>query len=354
MKATNEENDAVATASENAPEFQEELLKPAEVSGIFKEINAKTDHFTEYALELVVENDETLVIAENNASDLQEILKNIENVRKLRKDPYYKAGQMIDEFAKGMKKPLENAKEKILAAITNYKRVQEAARQAEADKIRKETEKLTDAKALEADRISRIQSQLNARLYGGHWMNKNNERQSSAGCVKPEDCEAVLDLVKNKIPKADSFEHMTEEYDDMVLEVTKNISEHTANLINANSESKTLKQDAEEKIIQARNKAGIKTAEKKEEMKEAIVENAKKEIKSADKQVAAAGKGVRKTLKFEITDMEAIPRKWLILDETAVRAWANENKAEVKQKMKDGEVIIDGLNFYLADGYVSR
>jgi len=353
MKATND-NVAVETASELNVEVQEDLLKPAEVTNIFKEINAKTDHFTEYALELVIENDETLVIAENNASDLQEILKNIETVRTIRKKPYYDASKMIDEFAKGMAKPLLQAKEKITGAITNFKRVQQASASAEAENIKKKAGELADAKALEADRIHRIQSQLNARIYGGWWMNKENQRKSSAGAIKPEDLDPVLDLVKNKIPKADTFEHMVEDYNNMIIEVTKNISEHKANLINASSESKTLKEDAMEKINQAKIKAGIKTNEAKQEMNEAIVDDAKKEIKSADKEVKAAGKGVRKTLKFEVTDFDSVPKEYLMLDETKVRAWANENKADVKQKMKDGEVIIDGLNFFLEDAFVSR
>ena len=294
------------------------------------------------------------MIAENNASQLQEILKNIETVRTIRKKPNFDAGKMIDEFAKGMRKPLEQAKEKIGGAIANFKRVQAAAKTAEAEKIKKAAGNLADEKAAEADRINRIQSQLVARIYGGWWMNKNNERKSSAGALKTDDCDAIAETIKDNIPKSDAFTHLAEDYETAITGIKKNLSEHKANLINLSSDSKTLREDAQKLINKAKNRAGIETVEKKEEMTKEIVSEAKKEIKSADKQVAEAGKGMRKTLHFEVTEFDKIPREFLALDETKVREWANENKVNVKQKMKDGEVVIDGLNFFLKDAFVSR
>lgn len=357
MKAKNIEDPDVnqVTVQEQASvEEVAPLLKPAELKNIFKEINTKTDHFTEYALDIVVESNETLLIAENNSSELQEILKNIESVRKIRKDPYYKTGQLIDEFAKNLRLPLEQAKDKIIGAITNYKRIQEATARIESQKVIANAEAVADLKAEEADKMHRIHTQMNARMYGGWWMNKDNVRKSSAGCIKPEDCTIVLDIVINKVPKSDTLVHMAEEYDEMLKTIKKNISEHQANLINLSSDSKTLREDAQKSINEAKMRAGIKTEEKKAELTEEIVKNAKKEIKEAEKEVKEAGKGVRKTLKFEVTDFDKVPRKFLTLDEVKVRAWVAEHKDEVKQKITDGEVIIDGLNFFLEDAFISR
>ena len=84
------------------------------------------------------------------------------------------------------------------------------------------------------------------------------------------------------------------------------------------------------------------------------MDQARADIKQSNAEVKEAGKGVRKTLKFEVADINEVPSEWILLDEKAVRAWAQENKEMIKEQMKKGENVMRGVKFWLESGYVTR
>jgi len=356
MKANNktEDPDVKDVQTQEILEEGESLLKPIQVKKLFIEIDTKIKHFEQYAAKIAVETDDSLVIAENNISELNEILRNIEKVRKLRKDPYYKASKMIDEFAKTLSKPLEEVKSAIGSAITNYKKIQAAAAKIEAEKVAKEAEKKAKEKNEESDRIIRIRSQLTARIYGGNWNDKTGQAKTSRGCLKSADCEILSTIIDKNIPKPDEFIHYRESYEQMVQDVKNLLAEHKANLLLTESESEESREDAMAGIMTARTKAESDSAKTSEEMKKKIDAETEKEIKGSEKEIKEARKGIRKNIKFDVYDFAKVPRKFLTLDETAVREWIKANDEIVKQKLEDGEVIIDGMNVFYEDSYVSR
>jgi len=353
MKAKNQTSD-VDTINEEGVENSEPLVPVKVVESKFAHLTKNINIYTEYALDIHVENDNTLSVAENNSSEVNSILKGIDKIRKEFKEPYFRTAKLIDEYAKTLTNPLEEAKKSINEAITNYKRVQEATARAQAEEVRKKAEALADAKAAEADRIDRIQRQLIARLYGGQWFNRENQRKTSAGCIHYRDCDELTKAVKERIPKIDEFEYMQDEYRKMKKDILKLISTHKSNLIELESDSKLLKENAQKSIDQAKEAAGIAINEAKEEMTQNIIKEAKKEIKTSEAETKEAGKGVRKVLKFEMAEIEDVPKEFLMLDDTKVRAWASEHKDKIKQMLKDGRNVKNGIKFWLEDSYVSR
>lgn len=339
---------------EDAVIVAEPLIKTVDLKKNFGDFSKEIARFEEYTVSIIIESDQTLVVAENNSSQINEILKNIEKVRKAVKEPYYVTAKLIDEYAKTLSVPLDKAKKDINEAITSYKKVQEAAARLEAEKIRRQAEALANIKTEEADRLVRVQRQLIARLYGGSWVNKEGQTKTTAGCYTLEDCKNLTNLIKTKVPTSDTYTYLKGEYNDMLKEILNKIADHKYNLINKDSESKSLAKDAEVSIEEAKINAAMGVNNTSDELTQTIVKEIKKEIKFANSEIKESGKGVRQTLKFEIDNIAAVPYEWITINETEVRKYAIENKERLKEKMAAGNCIENGIKFYLEDSYVSK
>jgi len=326
-----------------------EVLKPK-----FSHLTAQILQFTKYAEEINVDTGTSLTVAKNNTGLINETLKNIDKVRKVLKDPYRQTADLIDTYARTLTKPLEEAKSTINGAITNYKNIQTAAATLEAEKIRLAAGILADEKSEEADKINRVESQLVARIYGGSWFNKENQRKTSSGCVTPFEGDALKKIIKDKLPSPDEFKHLQKEYKDMLKDVKKKLSSHISNLIESGSESKTIKDHAEKEIQKARDIASGEVNQKKDDMAQEIIKEARTEIKTATADIKEAGKGIRRTLKFEVIDIKKVPEEWLLINEKAVREWANSNKKLVIELVEVGDGTHKGMKFTFEKLYVSR
>ena len=319
--------------------------------GESKDVIAK---YSKFAEEIVIEDDDTLSAAEMNSGSLNDFLKSVEDKRKELKAPYFDAGKAIDAFAKKISEPLTIAKKKINDTIANWKRVQEAAAKAEKERIEKEAADLADAKASEIDKITRIESQLIARLFGGYWMNKENQRKTSAGCANPTDCDNLKEMMEKSLPPVDAFKYMQEEYKAMIADVESKLSQQKVRLIEMASSSSTVSDNAKSEAETAKAEAVGEINDKKDEMTQEVIKENRDTLKTQDKEIKEAGKGVRKTLQFEVVDIAAVPKEWIKLDDVAVRAWAQENKELVKTEMSDNTGIINGIKFTLKETYVAK
>ncbi len=350
MKAKNEKSPANVEVQDG----EVSLIKATDLQKKFNHLTGKIEIFKEYAIDIIIDSEETLTVAENNSSQINETLKNIETVRVEVKKPYFNTVKDIDAFAKTLSEPLSKAKKDINESITNWKTVQTAAARATAEKVQKDAEVLVDEKAAEVERINRIEMQLIAKLYGGHWFNRNQQKLTSAGCFSTKDCDILMDLIKTKIPEVEDFPHMKDEYNVMKKDILKKLSKHKMSLIESESESKTIRESAAKQIDQAKTEAGIEVNDKKDEMTKEIIKEAKSTIKTANAEVKEAGKGVRKNLKFEVADIDEVPTNWILLNDPVIRAWAQENKDYVRKVMKESDGVIQGIKFYLEDAFASR
>ena len=354
MKATTDQP-AEITEEEitQVHESNEPLVSVAILDKKYLQIKPEIERFTKYSEVIKIEDDETLKVAENNSGLINDMLKAVEKIRKAIKEPYFETTKLIDNHAKEYSEPLTKAKDAVNMEITGYKKVQAAALRAEMEKKEKEIAQRADEKAAEVDRMSRVEKQIIGRLYGGSWQNAKMETLSSEGCKTAADCDVLRKIMDEKLPKAESFVHISAEYKDMVKSMKALIAAHKTNLIESVSESKHISENAIHRIALAKEEAGIQVEEKKAEMSAAIITDARKEIKEQEAEVAAASKGVRTKLCFEAVSFKDVPEEFLMLNETAVRAWATENKEVIKTKIKMGNNVIDGIKYWVEQKFAS-
>jgi hypothetical protein len=319
----------------------------------YESVNGSVDKLVKFSEAVSISDEKTLEVAQNNYGLISDSLKSIESIRTMIKEPYLETCKLIDSHAKELATPLEKAKALINNAITGYKTIQAAAARAEAEKARQAAQEIIDAKAEEVDMIERIARQLVARLYGGSWTNKAGQTKSAAGCFSKDDCTALVKIIDEQVPKPDSFVYFKDEYMVKLSEIKLEISKYEVLLEDMNSDSDLLRENAQTAIDKMKLEAGVKINDSRDESMKEVIKEARADVKQAEKEVKAADKGIRKTLKFAVEDITKVPHEFLLIDETKVREWANDNKDVIKNRIKDNDPIINGIKFWLEEKYVS-
>lgn len=332
------------------PLIQTETMM-AKFSGLTKNIAI----YKEYSNTLAIKEDKDLLIAENKSKEINEIGKAIDNIHKDLKAPYLATCRTLDEYKKTVAEPIDKIKKAINDAIANYKTVQAAMARAELQKKGEQLRKIQEEKTEEINKIERIQKQLVARLYGGIWFNKDGIRSQSSGCLKPEDCDALVQFITDKYPKSSAYIHMSDESHLMKRDILKLIAKHKVNLIGLSSENIQLRQKALEDIANAKIQAGIKSEQAIEKLNVSAEKESKKELSREEKNVKTAEKGVRKILKFVVIDSTKVPLSYMMVDESAIKEYMSENIETIKKRLfsKDDVNDIPGVKFYIEDVYAT-
>ena len=353
MKAKPTPEDAVM---ENSSEVtrQEPLLNTEQIAVRFTGLGDKIANYGKYASAVVINSENTLMVAENTSSEMLELEKNIEKVRKTMKEPYFLTGKAIDEYAKLLMEPLGKSRSKVNGDIGNYKTVQAAFAKEKADKQQQELKKIEDAKLVEIDKIARIEQQLNARLYGGHWMNKNGLRQSSAGCISEEQCDELAILIAEKVPGANSYTYYGEKHEEMISEIKKRIASHKVNLHNVNADSRGVRTEAMERIQSAKVTADVNLIETKERNEKQVEKEIKREEKAIIGVVRDTRKGLKKTLKFVIIEPDKVDKQFWMIDEEKIRYYMNQHNEEIKEDLQNHKDSLPGIKFLIDENYASQ
>jgi hypothetical protein len=293
------------------------------------------------------------MVAENNSSEMLELEKNIEKVRKSLKEPYLQAGKDIDTHAKTMMDPLTKSRTKVNSDISNYKTVQAAFAREKADKEQQELAKIETAKTEEMERITRVEQQLNARMYGGYWLNKSGLRQTSAGCLNETQCDELLQLIEEKVPKGDSYTYYGEKHDAMLATIKKRLATHKINVHNANVEAKSIRDAALEKIAAAKVTADVKAVEEKDKNLKVVEKEVKKESKAITAVVSDIRKGLKKTLKFDVIDPKLVTKEFWSIDEDKIRYYMGQHNEEIKEDLQNNRESLPGIKFSIDENYAS-
>jgi hypothetical protein len=332
----------------------EPLLKTDEIAHRFTDFGGKIDTYKQYATDLKVTDPDTLMVAENTSSEILEVSKSVEKVRKTFKEPYFLTGKSIDEYAKLLSEPLEKARKDINAIVGNYKTVQAAFAKEKADKEQQALDQVEKDKMEEIDKIARIEQQLNARLYGGYWINKQGLRQTSAGCVNVDQCQELIKMIDEKVPKADSYIYYGERHEEMLKGLKKRIAEHMINVNKLSSGKKDSIEEAMGKIQSAKVSADVKVIETKEKGEYLVAKEVKKESKAIISVVQEARKGLKRILKFVVVEHDKVGKEFLKVDDEKVRFYMNEHNEEIKEKLLKNEEILPGIKFYIDEDYASQ
>lgn len=330
------------------------LLQTEELAIQFADFGAKIEAYKKFATGLKIADDDNLMVAENTSSEILEVAKNVEKTRKLFKEPYFQTGKLIDDYAKTISDPLTTTRATINAEIANYKKVQAAFAKEKADNELKKLQVIEAAKLEEIERISRIEVQLNARLYGGMWTNKSGMPQTSAGCITVAHCDELLALIEKKVPKADTYTYYGDRHDIMIKEMKRKLASHKINVFNANSDTSSKRLEAQEKISIAKVEANVKSAETKESGEKLVAKEVNKEAKNITTEVQTVRKGLKRVLKFAIMDPTIVPKDFWIIDEDKIKYWMTQHSEEIKENLTKNIDSLAGIKFFIDETYSTQ
>lgn len=332
----------------------EPLLNSEQIAVRFTDFGGKIETYKKYAADLKIDSADTLMVAENTSSEILEVFNSVERVRKIFKDPYFLTGKAIDEYSKKLSDPLDKVRKDINGTIANYKSVQAAFAAEKAKKEQEALKLIEDAKLEEIDKIARIAQQLNARIYGGYWMNKSDMRQSSAGCINEDQCDELLKMIDEKVPKADTYTYYGEKHADMIKDAKKRLATQKINVHNANVDSKEIRAAAQEKIQTAKVTADVQTLEEKEYGAKQVAREIKKEEKAIISVVKETRKGLKKILKFTIVEPDKVGNEFWTIDEEKIRTYMNEHNEEIKAALQENKESLPGIKFFIDENYTSQ
>lgn len=264
----------------------------------FRALQKQSIDLAEQCNKIVVNDPTTLSIATQNLSMVNDMINRLEKIRKDLKQPYWDAGVAVDNLAKPLKKPLEEALANGKAKILAYEREQRLKAEAEEK------------------RISFIKNQIS------EWSTCAMRELNSATTLEELDLYYVT-WVKNFPGKEMWFEFNDD----------------------AQATRANLRLYASQRKIQITN-PDQSDDDTGELIKEAIAE----EIAVIDTTVNHESiKGIRETWKFELVDKSSVPFEWLMIDEKAVKEWIKENK----DQLKDGHTI-GGVRFFIEQSLTIR
>lgn len=331
------------------------LLSANVIAEKFREIKDKLPELDNLSNELKVVTEQHLVVATNNVQQVAQFIKDVEKTKKLLGNPYYLTYKAINEYCKPIMDTLERIKSRFSSEIANYKIAQEATARAEAARKQKELDDLRIEKEEESKKITRIERQLIARIFGGIYYDKTGASHRVNGCLKSEDCNVLLKWVNETAPGKDKFKHYPNEYEEMLAVSLRRLAKHKADLIILESKvDPDDKAKAMENMTDARITAEIKSSERSEASARKVEKEIRHEEIKSEKEIAEAGKGLRSTLKFEVYDEKLIPREFLSIDNVKVNKFTDDNREQIKRWLQEGTEIIPGIKFFVEDGFVVR
>ena len=235
----------------------------------------------------------TQIISQANA-----YLKDIDAKRKEIKDPYWNAGKKIDEIAKALMAPLEEAVNVGKNKMLKYKQEQERKRQEAIAKIEELKHKLTS--------------------YAKNTMDEIN------ACVTENDLGVVYRTRIKNFPK--------EEFIAVGEEALKTTLE---SLVQYGKAKRQAIQNPEAKPI----------ADNIQEQQEKVIAATVESTDIALAEVAPKSTGIRKTWAFEVVDQSKLPTNWLMPNEAAIKE--SMKKFIDAEKLKSGDdVIVNGVRFF--------
>jgi len=262
------------------PELKSSLLK-------FENVKLQLDKAAETCLQIKVTDENSLAVAENQMGKVNELIKAVESVRKDEKQPYLEKGKAIDAAAAYVSELPEVALKHLKDEKIAYIRVVEAENKRKKD----------------------IQDSINKTK---EWCQSKLESVNTH-----EDCDYAI----NKLAFIFNREEFYQEFFNQIEEI---FNDYTRLFRLKQQEFAAESPDELEAIkeVQAEIKQNIESAD--------VVETP---IETISK--------VRRTWKFELSDITKVPEMFLTIDESIVKDWLKVNSGY----LKDGG-IVNGIKFY--------
>lgn len=292
--------------------------------------------------QIVITDETTLAIGQQNLSKANDLLKYIEDKRIEIKAPYLVASKEIDRIGAELKQPVQDGIDHIKTQIKAWDAKLEERKKAEQKAL--EEKALAEAKVLEEQqrKSQEILTSINGK-YTTWFKTKLTE------CVNVETCEKTLAYIHSNYPKKETFlQHgdLAYELRDNYIAMIENkkqllisadvLSDEEVNIAKRRQELSKQK----EKLASEERELAVKEQEAKlKREKEEADKKAEEERKLLlEKQGAEKTSRVRKIWKFELVDKSKLPLEWIALDESAVKLHLK------SEDIKEG--VMNGVKFY--------
>lgn len=295
--------------------FQLDKIKSA-AEQRFDAVKKAAIEIKDRCMKIDIKDDVTLALANQTLSEANTQLNLVEEKRKALKKPYFDAGKIIDEAAKQISGPLEEAIDAGRKKLKEWNDAQEILR-------KKKEEELNKNKV----RLEAIENQLQIK---------------ADACATPLACEQLMDSIKAKFPDPETFGQYKQE--------AAAAKERYIKLL-------TIKKDALVGVI-AGGAGSAAAALAAQQANEIMKQEAQNSIQQAEQKREAVASGfaigmpkskVRKTWKAEVIDESQIPREWLCPDMEKIKAYMDANKSQLKSP-----TIVNGVKFFQEETPVIR
>ena len=317
---------------------------------LIQSLQTQVDAVGTQLLQVKVMDDSTLSICQQNLSKVNSIVKTIEEKRVELKAPYLEAGKQIDSLCKSITdlavKSITHAK----SEIANW----ENARLALAAKAQAEI----DAKAkIEADKIAANEARKKGILDFISTTLKPYLQSTYDSLKSAEDCDVFLAKIKKDFPGEAKFQEYLQDanqirdnYIDLIngkkaqFSAAANISESELALMKEKERLTLMQQELDNEKLRVKQ---LEESAKLERERKAAEELA--ELEKAKLQAAAdleKTKGVRYLWRYEVVDINDVPKEWLMIDDSKVKEYLKANK-----DMK--ECTVNGVTFFKQSSIVA-
>jgi hypothetical protein len=275
----------------------------------FEESKVVALQLKDRALAITICDDVSLGMANQLLSQINQHFKVVEEKRKALKQPYLEAGKIIDEIAKQILTPLDEA-------IDSGKKKLKVWNE-EQDKIRQEAQKAIDA---EKNMITAIDNQLFGKI---------------ANCITKQQCIELAASINQKFPALESIKNFRKEAGDVKAKYlnllqTKIETFEKIELRGPDIATQISKMREQEEVVKQQT---IEAAQNVEDKKQDL---------SANLAVAAPKSQTRKVWKFEVKNLAEVPQSLLQINEAAVKEWMKANKESLKH-----DTVTNGIRFYI-------
>ena len=325
----------------NEGEFKENFLLAVKTE--FAPFLQKANELTDSAASMVISNSNELDAAKGRLLDTTSWMKLLDTSHKTTKEPLKTLVDILDSKKKEIVDIATKAKTTLTAKVTFKEMID---KQAKETKLREElAEKQAQDKLVMEDTkiISSMTSNVKSMIFGGEMVTKNGTSQRP-GCFTLDELEIVERTVANKLPGVSTFHpNCANSYSQAIETINKMLIARKTSIMNG----ETVLSDVEMAAISDSTEI---LSDQKEQM-DAINRKAEKAIEESQK-------GFRRTIKYEVFDINKVPREYLIVDETKINEFKVSNRDRILEELKKpngtGHGFIEGLRFSVEQTSIVR
>ena len=331
------ENQLPATITQMISPFNEGEFKEkfqVALKDHFAGFETKANELATTASTITVNNADELSIARQRILDISTWVKNLTAKHKECKDPLFTLTKMMDTKKKSLEEKFEASKDTITKKITFWETVEKRKAATELLELKERNREKNALIVADTLRIDRMVSNIRAMLYGGDVINSQGSFPKK-GCFTIEEAEDVERVVSANIPGPEKFHtECFSIYQNATRLITEMITARKNSLLTT---SGTVLSDVEAAII-----SETTTIVADQDRQSKAVE------KSFDKQIENTEKGFRRDIKWEVFDINKVPREYLTIDSEKLNNYKVEHRDEILEALKADHSVTNAPPNFIA------